>query len=108
MMKTRWLYRVTFLYLLIPFIIFCVGWLRPAIMLPITLLMTLAALQLFRHAPEVEFAVSQKHFLFLSLIAAIWVFLSGVGGYAFQNWDHHWRNAVLHDLITYDWPVFYT
>ncbi|MBK8781599.1 MAG: hypothetical protein IPO22_07285 [Anaerolineales bacterium] len=35
-------------------------------------------------------------------------FLSGVGGYTFQNWDHHWRNAVLHDLINYDWPVFYS
>ena len=35
-------------------------------------------------------------------------FKLGVGGYAFQNWDHHWRNAVLRDLITYDWPVVYS
>ncbi|MFN8413257.1 MAG: hypothetical protein U0Z26_12790 [Anaerolineales bacterium] len=44
----------------------------------------------------------------LLLVAGGWVFLSGVGGYAFQNWDHHWRNAVLRDLISYDWPVIYS
>ncbi|KXK13150.1 MAG: hypothetical protein UZ14_CFX002001889 [Chloroflexi bacterium OLB14] len=27
--------------------------------------------------------------------------------YAFQNWDHHWRNAVFHDLINFDFPVYY-
>ncbi len=45
---------------------------------------------------------------YLLLLTGLWVFLSGVGGYAFQNWDHHWRNAVLHDLITYNWPVVYS
>jgi hypothetical protein len=107
MIKTRWLYRITFLYLLIPFIIFCVGWLRLAVMIPVVALILAAAFQLLRHAPEVEIEYSRKLLLWLLFFTGAWVFLSGVGGYAFQNWDHHWRNAVLRDLIAYDWPVFY-
>jgi hypothetical protein len=108
MMRTRWLYRVTFLYLLIPFFIFCVGWLRLAVMIPVAALLIVAAYQLLRHAPEVEIEYSPKLLITLLFFTGAWVFLSGVGGYAFQNWDHHWRNAVLRDLIAYDWPVFYT
>jgi hypothetical protein len=108
MMKTRWLYRITFLYLLIPFIIFCMGWLRLAVMIPVAALLLLVAFQLMRHAPEVEIESSPKFLIALLFFTGAWVFLSGVGGYAFQNWDHHWRNAVLRDLIAYDWPVFYT
>lgn len=108
MIKTRWLYRITFLYLLIPFIIFCMGWLRLALMIPVVALILAAAFQLLRHAPEVEVEYSRKLLIWLLFFTGAWVFLSGVGGYAFQNWDHHWRNAVLRDLIAYDWPVFYT
>ncbi len=76
-------------------------------MLPVVALILLAAFQLLRHAPEAEIEYSQKLLTSLLFITVAWVFLSGVGGYAFQNWDHHWRNVVLRDLIAYDWPVFY-
>ena len=33
--------------------------------------------------------------------------LSGAGGLFYQNWDYRGRNAILHDLIDYDWPVKY-
>ncbi len=33
--------------------------------------------------------------------------LSGAGGLFYQNWDYKGRNAILHDLIDYDWPVKY-
>lgn len=41
------------------------------------------------------------------ILIFLWLLLSGIGGYAFQNWDHHWRNAVLRDLINYPFPVYY-
>jgi hypothetical protein len=40
-------------------------------------------------------------------VLGAWVFLSGVGGYAFQNLDFIIRNAVFRDLIQYHWPVIY-
>lgn len=41
------------------------------------------------------------------MVLLIWVLLSGIGGYAFQNPDFHARNALLNDLINYKWPVIY-
>lgn len=109
-MQIRWLYRITYLYLLLPFILFCLGWLRLFIALPIAVLMFWALWRLWSQDSG-DSAPEQKSLGFLLpaiFIAGLWVLLSGVGGYAFQNWDHNWRNAVLRDLVHYDWPVVYS
>jgi hypothetical protein len=105
----KWLTRITWLYLIIPFIIFCMGWLRLSIAIPVTAIILWVVWQLLKQNSPAQFLIpnSRSTFYFL-LITALWVFLSGVGGYAFQNWDHHWRNAVLRDLINYNWPVVYS
>ncbi len=103
------LHRITILYLIIPFIIFCMGWLRLSIAIPTAVVILFATWQLLKQSPATQFTFhfSPRTFYFL-LITFTWLLLSGVGGYTFQNWDHNWRNAVLHDLINYDWPVFYS
>ena len=109
-MQTRWFTRVTYLYLTIPFIIFCMGWLRLSIAIPVTAII-LWVLWLLWTPRSGDFGKNRQdlHSLIpVILVAGLWVFLSGVGGYAFQNWDHHWRNAVLRDLINFDWPVVYS
>ncbi len=103
----KWLLRVTWLYLLIPFIIFCLGWFRLMIALPITALMLWVLWRLWNSAESADEPLPRVT-ISVIVLTGLWVFLSGVGGYAFQNWDHHWRNAVLRDLITYDWPVIYS
>ncbi len=107
----KFLHRLSILYLVLPFIIFCMGWLRLSIAIPVTALTLWALWQLFNHLPITSYQspTSNLHFFLPAfLLTGLWVLLSGVGGYTFQNWDHHWRNAVLHDLITYDWPVIYS
>jgi uncharacterized membrane protein len=108
-MQTRWFSRVTYLYLLLPFMIFCMGWLRLSIAIPVTAIILWAGWQLLKQDSPVQFSgLNSRSVFILLVITGLWIFFSGVGGYAFQNWDHHWRNAVLHDLITYDWPVVYS
>ncbi len=104
------LHRLTIFYLILPFIIFCMGWLRLSIAIPLVAVILWTVWQLLKQRSADYSAVhlSRSTFFYLLLITGLWVFLSGVGGYAFQNWDHHWRNAVLRDLINYDWPVFYS
>ncbi len=103
------LHLITILYLALPFIIFCMGWLRLSIAIPITAIILWAVWQLFKQSPITNYQLPNLQSTFyLLLLTALWLLLSGVGGYAFQNWDHHWRNAVLHDLINYDWPVIYS
>jgi len=103
------LHRITILYLALPFIIFCMGWLRLSIAIPITAIILWAIWKLFTQSliPNHQLPNPQTTF-YLFLLTGIWVLLSGVGGYTFQNWDHNWRNAVLRDLISYDWPVIYS
>jgi len=105
----KYLHRITILYLIIPFIIFCMGWLRLSVAIPATAIILWATWLLLKQDSRAQLPISNSQFPFyLLLITGIWVLLSGVGGYTFQNWDHNWRNAVLHDLISYDWPVFYS
>ncbi len=105
----KYLQRISILYLAIPFIIFCMGWLRLSVAVPAVIIILFALWQLFKNSPTLtfHFPLSTRSAAFCLLLAGTWLLLSGVGGYTFQNWDHHWRNAVLHDLINYDWPVFY-
>ncbi len=108
-MQTRWLFRITYFYLTIPFIIFCMGWLRLPIAIPVGVVILWALWQLLHRVQESQSeSLPLRNTLYVLLITGIWVFLSGVGGYSFQNWDHHWRNAVLRDLISFDWPVYYS
>lgn len=104
----KWLSRITWLYLLLPFILFCMGWLRLSVALPVVLICAWALYILIKDETNTAAVLDLGKFAPAGvLIAVVWVLLSGVGGMAFQNWDHHWRNAVLHDLIQYDWPVVY-
>ncbi|MCA2000698.1 MAG: hypothetical protein LDL51_02410, partial [Chloroflexi bacterium] len=109
-MQTRWLSRISILYLALPFILFALGWLRLSIAIPIVIIILWAVWKLLTQSPtsNLQLPITNYHLpINLLLVTFLWLFLSGVGGYAFQNWDHHWRNAVFHDLIAYDFPVVY-
>jgi len=48
-----------------------------------------------------------KKWIPLVLLAAVWVFFSGLGAAAHQNPDFDGRNALFWDLINQDWPVVF-
>jgi hypothetical protein len=104
--SSAWLFRLSWLYLGLPWLIFVFGWLRPWLALTTALLSLFALWQSAKETPA-PFSPPLKRAWSGVLLLGLWVFLSGIGGYAFQNWDHHWRNAVFHDLIRYPWPVTY-
>jgi hypothetical protein len=110
MLKTAWLHRITFIYLALPVVFFFLGWLRLSIGFVFTAILVWTFLRFWKEYPSDNGAeaLSLNKNMPIVLVAGAWVLLSGVGGYAFQNWDHHWRNAVFHDLINYDWPVIYS
>jgi hypothetical protein len=102
--------RLSILYLVIPFFLFLFGWVRLTIAIPLALIVLFALYKLLFTNPQSQ--ISQSAHLPLPtthwfLLTAFWLLLSGIGGYAFQNWDHNWRNVVLRDLMNFDWPVYY-
>lgn len=53
-------------------------------------------------------AEERQRLCWISLILLFWVAVSGIGGIAFQNEDHAWRNAMFEMLVEEKWPVIRT
>jgi hypothetical protein len=95
-------------YLIFPVVIFFLNWTNLAwqsFEIPTVIFAFLKISKQYRTIPFKKF--SSAEFATMFLVAFVWIWLSGIGGYAFQNWDFQFRNAVLHDLIDFAWPVHY-
>lgn len=106
---SRCFYALCVGFLFLPFLIFLFGWGRAEISVPLGVSSTAALLFWFRKTtfPVIPFAENRRVIQGALLLAVFWTAASGVGGYAYQNYDHYYRNAVLLDLIRYDWPVIH-
>ncbi len=112
-----------FCYMGLPFLIFAMGWLSlvPALLsAAVTVAILILAVKPCRKKqPNVPSAILLNSdgithiriprwtVLAVALIAAVWVFWSGIGGLFYQSDDFPFRNAVFRDLLTYKWPVIY-
>ncbi len=108
-LKSSWLTLGAYAFLILPFIIFCLGFLKPIYGIPFTLITLYIYFRLASHINSPEWIHIKPWDLGGSLLLILtWVFLSGVGGFAFQNYDHQARNAIFRDLINFSWPVYYS
>ena len=107
-MKNKVLITLSYLYLYIPICLFLFGWVKPLIAVPIILISAYCLFSNIKFFPDIQFNIFEnrkKLFIILGIIF-IWVFLSGIGGFVWQNrWDHMFRNAIFKDLFSYGWPV---
>lgn len=85
------------LYGLIPIIIFFLGWLRPIVSIPATLVLGYSASvytkRVDQSAAAAELKINWLKTGLILLLGFAWVYCSGIGGYTNQDWDHHGRNA---------------
>lgn len=97
-------------YLALPIIIFYFGWLKIyyavlfATLLAVALAFAIKRVIKEREGRVLEIPVTGAVVI---LIILLWVYLSGIGGFVWQRADWNARNAVLHDLINYEWPVVF-
>ena len=104
----------TFLYIGLPVLIFFFGWLHIAYAVALS---TGLVFGVFTHlnrlstdadlSPVPGAAINRGQWLLIAGLAFLWVLFSGIGGFANQDWDHHFRNALFRDLIVQEWPVYY-
>lgn len=103
--------RLSYLYLTLPFLLFLFGWVRLTVAIPLAIILLLTLWQLFKQSSTTPCSLFTNHYststVHWLLLITLWLFLSGIGGYAFQNWDHNWRNVVFRDLMNFNWPVYY-
>ena len=114
----RAFYAACLIFLVLPVIIFCLGYLRPLI--GITLMLCFAGMSAISvmecmNDPEGNKLEKQAEminvpvkFLIVFAVTAVAVSLiTGVGEYVFTLQDHPYRRAILKDLVNYEWPVIY-
>ena len=100
---------ITYCYLTLPILIFVIGWLRWYWALTFGCCIVLGMVLCIKN-DNIDYSVLfKKNNAFRIAIAffmiVIWVFLSGIGGVFFQNFDHGARTAIYRVLVEYDWPV---
>lgn len=107
--KRDWVSVAAFAYLAIPLLIFVITHLKNWLGIPLSLLFTFITIKVVRfyYRQRLDLTLSRPDIAISLFLLVFWVFLSGVGGYAFQNSDHDTRNSILRDLIQNRWPVTY-
>ncbi|MCL6588771.1 MAG: hypothetical protein K6U80_02350 [Firmicutes bacterium] len=108
---------ITYVYLLLPILLFVAGWLKPPVAIILVLLLIYAGMKAVTSYTPKEYESENSSGkppahkiitgLFILLGIIYWVTLSGIGGFSFQNDDFELRNAMLRDLTNFNWPVKY-
>ena len=98
------------IYLLLPVLIFVLGWLKLYVAIPVAALLIYSSVVFLKNIPNgtaIPVRIKNRKYTVLIIVIIIgWVVLSGVGGFTWQNtWDHKFRNALFMDLVSKPWPV---
>lgn len=109
MKKHNILSSLIYLYVLLPAAIFLIGWCKLYIAIPGVIVLAFCWFRLCRNANVLKLpewnAKNIETIVFVLIIVAVWVYLSGIGKLVFQNTDHDCRNPIFEILVNYKWPV---
>ncbi|WP_313568877.1 hypothetical protein [Acetoanaerobium noterae] len=102
----------SYIYLTIPLIIFFLFWFDYHYSFLFTFILLVGlflSLRMYTQGSENSlYPKDNKNITIISIIVLfLWISLSGIGGFGFQNSDYDKHNAILRDLINYSWPVHY-
>ena len=90
---SKGLYAAIYGYLILPFLIFSLGWLKIYIAIPIVLLLIICYFKICKESTEVWLPqMTQDNIikiLFIIGVIALWVYFSGIGKFVFQNTDQY-------------------
>lgn len=98
---------LAYLYMVLPFLIFAIGWMGKRFWIPIVTIVIICLIKTFKNSYNTISLqiIDYKKFLFILCIIGVWVYLSGIGKYVFQNEDHYTRNGIFEILVNYEWPI---
>ena len=104
--------RTVALYLItLPALVFAVGWLKwyfSLLFILSSVICLFFAVRFFNKNTDKYIQIKLSTLLVIVIIAILWTWLSGIGGFWAQSKDYPWRNAIFRDLILRDWPVHYS
>ena len=100
--------KFAYIYLILPLLIFSLGWLNH--LASAICVIALCISYLFSRSPQINSAdtiLPKKTLIITFLVALLWCFLAGLGGHFFQTPDLLYRNTIYKDMIYKSWPVYY-
>ena len=107
-MTEKKLKLISYLYLIIPIIIFVIGWVKLIFSIPITICLIIILKLLYnQNKHNNENIMGLKKIIPIFIIVLLICITSGHGGLFYQSSDWNARNAIFRDLIQHKWPVYY-
>lgn len=100
------LVRLAYFYIIFPFFLFCIGWLRWYYGLGMVAILVISFFLAVKNS-EVRNSDAWKHrysILLAVIIISVIVFFSGIGMFSYQVEDNYTRNVLFRDLVTHRWP----
>ncbi len=94
-------------YLLLPNVVFLLGWVRPAWALPATLALLACMADVWRRSTGEPEALAPRLWAFVAAFALFWTVVAGIGELNLQAEDYLKHNLVFRDLADRPWPVVY-
>ena len=99
------LHRLGIIYLMVPMIIWLVGWFQWWFGIPAAILIILVLRPAL--SGDLRLTPPRPMTLAVLLVAAVWVMATAAGGvFDTHNWDWHKHRSILLNLSYYPWPTF--
>lgn len=111
-LSARKIYSSGLAFLAVPLLIWCFNWLALPYAILIAVFVIAGFTLVIRRTKasalrSSDIDVSMPLVIGIALAVLIWCILGGHGGFLYQSSDWNARNAILRDLVTYEWPVVY-
>ena len=101
--------KLAYLYIALPFLIFAAGWMKIYIAIPTIIIVGYCLWKIYQEADKMWIPEFTKDNIikicFIVFVIAMWVYMSGIGKFVFQNSDHTVRNTIFNLLVERKWPV---
>lgn len=105
-MKHKIQASIIYSYILLPILIFFLGWMKLYFAIPLCALILYSIWRAIENeSPLFCSGESFTAWIPILVVIGLWVYFSGIGGMVFQNTDHECRNAIFNILVTEKWPV---
>lgn len=99
---------ISYMYIGLPILIFMIGWVRWIVSIAASLIIMYSFYTASKkNSPQYICPKRNNRTTIIVAFVIIcgWVFLSGIGGFVYQNGDHYCRNEIFRILVEYEWPV---
>lgn len=108
----RTILMLSLVYLIVPYVIFYIGWLKPQYSLTLCTVFLTALILIWKEIKRVVFSpveIAISHLCTIAIFVLIILVVTGMGALCgIQAGDWIRNNAILSDLYNKNWPVIYT